>query len=152
MKKFFIILFLILSTLLLFGCYDGDENLEPNLSEQEFVDFVGIGLLNEGISGENIEAGSNKTIVTYTQLSSTSESEVYATWTHIFALTLEGYEKAGIEPEELIIICNFDDGEAMMITATPVNVKYFLNNQISTWDFVNSLQIDPLTRGPQIPE
>lgn len=149
MKKI-IILVLVLFFIFSFGCDEPVTTAE--LSEQEFKDYIALGLLDEGIIVEEIEAGTNATIVTYTQLTSASEEEIYANWTYILSLTLEAYELSGIEPEEIYVVTNFDDGESLMVSSTPTNIRNFNNGSISTWEFVNNLAMEPLTQGPQIPE
>ena len=74
---------------------------------------------------------------------------MYSTWVYIFGTALNNAPNPATV-ENIVIICNFGDGETLKISATPETVKAFLNEEIDSWEFLYRLDMEGITKGPQI--
>lgn len=139
-----IFLFVVLASLLLYGCLDwitGGSDISETIKEE---------LEAEGIDVTNVELEENNIIVTYNQQVSEEEAEVYATWAYIMGVAIKNAPSgSSAGTQKATIICNFDNEESLKVTATAGNVILFLNDEMSTWEFLYTLEMEGLTQGPQ---
>lgn len=128
------------------GGQDAGEGQQELLNPR---DKIYLDLKSEGIGVNSIEVTADKISVTYLQPLDESQEAVYATWAHIFGAVINNAAGDGAL-KEIEILCNFEDGEKIRVSAEPSLAKGFLEGEISAWDFLYGLDMEPLTEGPQI--
>ncbi len=166
MVKKSIVLALVLAVALLAGCVGPDDgNVGGDGIENVSGDGIGNGIGNDdlsnpgeaikqeleenGFSVTKVDVQEKSVSIGYTQALSESPEDVYANWAYIFGVALNKVQNPE-KVEDLVITCNFEDGEIVKVSTGPGNVEAFLSNEIDSWDFLYELDIEPLTKGPQI--
>ncbi len=165
--KFFALALLVM---MLAGCIDPAINNVDNggtISDSDLDDSSDSGdlsaykqvieseLKSAGVSVTNVDVEENNIEVSYSQPISDEFEEIYATWAYIFGVCVQNApvgDALNKEARIVSIVCSFDDGEKMRLTASFEEILNFLNEETSTWEFIYSLEIEPLTQGPPIPE
>ena len=144
------ILMLVFLGIILAGCVDtGDETngsvaaspIPSSPTENEFTE-AGIAVTETAMTDKSVT-------ITYTQPLTDDPEDVYATWAYIFGTALENAPNPD-QIETLTIFCNFEDGEKIRVSSDPETVREFLDEEIDAWEFLYKLDMEALTKGPQI--
>ena len=72
--------------------------------------------------------------------------ELYATWAYIFSVAADMNPDAPI----IIIDCKFEDKEKVRLTTDRETVTSFINKELSPTEFLQKIEVEPLTKGPKI--
>ncbi len=131
---------------------NNDQDLD-NLSD--YAKAIETKLVSAGVSVTEVNVKENAIEVSYSQPASEEFEEIYATWAYVFGVSVQNApvgDALNKEVRTVSIVCSFDDGEKMKITSGFKEILAFLNEETSTWNFIYSLEIESLTKGPQIPE
>lgn len=140
------VLAMVFCSVLLLGCV-------CSLSGEETDDEKAISnvLKANGIDVTSVKIGFDTIDVTYNQPTSESKEQIYAAWTYIFGVAVEKAPSSMSKTTlKVAVTCNYDNGESMKVTASADKITAFLNNAISTADFMASWKYDYLTKGPQM--
>ena len=148
------LLVMLFAAILLSGCIETDQqdngsgdngsNEPPQITSEmeKEIEKSGINVTDTKALGSNVT-------IEYEQPANAKPEEIYANWSYIFGTALNNAPNQD-QIETLTILCNFSDGEKMKITATVETVKAFFDEEIDTWDFLYALDIEALTKGPEI--
>lgn len=161
-KKLFV---LIIFSMVLAGCLDDIEPLDDNGSNGAVVEGPGASVYQKLYEGDSFDAlkeelsgkgfsvkdaaiHEDMVIVNYTQSANANPEEIYANWAHIFGQMVRLAPSSDIERN--FIICDFDDGETVILGATTNTIKSFLEGKIDAWTFMYYMNFIPVTDGPQV--
>ncbi len=156
---------LIIFSMVLAGCLDDIPPLDDNglggtvfegpgasvyqkLSDGEAFDTIKEELSGQSFSVKDAAIYEDMAIVNYTQSANADPEEIYANWAYIFGQMVRLAPSSDIERN--FIICDFDDGETVMLGATTGTIKSFLEGKIDAWTFMYYMNFIPVTEGPQV--
>ena len=156
---------LIILSIALAGCLDDIEPLDDNgsggpifegpgasvyqkLNKGDSFDALKEELSGKGFTVKDAAIYEDMTIVNYVQPANANPEEIYANWTHIFGQMVRLAPSNNIERN--FIICDFDDGETVILGATTNTIKSFLEGKVDAWTFLYYVNFIPVTDGPQV--
>ncbi len=158
-KKLFAIIIL---SIFLVGCIDDDfdtprddigyegegSGVYEKLYTGDSFDALKQKLRGDGFSIEDASINEDVAVVKYSQSADADPNEIYANWTYIFGQMVRLAPSS--ELERNFIICDFDDGETVMVGAKTGTIKTFLEGKVDAWTFMYYINFIPITKGPQI--
>lgn len=161
-KKLFTLL---IFSMVLAGCLDDNGSLNGDgsgndvfegpgatvyqkLSEGDSFKALKEELSGEGFSVKDAAIYEDMAIVNYVQSANAEPEEIYANWTYIFGQMVRLAPSSGIERN--FIICDFDNGETVILGVTTNTIKSFLEGKIDAWTFMYYMNFIPVTDGPQV--
>lgn len=146
MKKKIILLAILLAiiSLIIVACYFFFFRYKPSPEEKAVLDQ----LKNEEIAVEKVYIENDEVIIEYSQpIDFTNEDgELYATWAYIFSVAADMNPDAST----IVINCKFEDKEEIRLTTDKKTVSSFINKELSPTEFLQEIELKPLTRGPKI--
>ena len=104
-------------------------------------------LAAEGIEVSQVAIEKNTATISYTQPISFKQPELYANWTYIM-----GTAAKNTVAENIVIMCNFEDGEVLQIEVRTEDIELFIKEEITDEEFLSRITIKPLTQGPALEE
>lgn len=103
----------------------------------------------ENIKLTQIKISSGNIIIDYTQPIEFEMNDMFANWTYLIASAMENVSD-NAEIKNVMLNCNFEDGEKVEISTSAENVISFMEGEITIEELFSKLQIKPLTDGPII--
>ncbi len=105
-------------------------------------------LTDEEVRADKVRISDEEVVIEYHQPVDFLEEDddLYGVWGYIFSVA----GKSNPDVKRFIVHCNFEDGEKVKITAAKEVVDSFVSWEISASEFLQQLEVEPLTKGPQI--